>query len=422
MNWVKNLMKYRKKCRNCNKIFLQENIHELGFSPHANSLENEENRFKSKIFPLSLSYCNYCELVQSSIDFSTSDIFQSDYPYLSSQSESFLNHWENSLPRIIRESSLKQNSKILEIASNDGYLQDLFLKKNFRVLGVEPSPEPAKIAIAKKHQVYRDFFSYDLSNEILKLNGEQDLIIANNVVAHVPLINNFIKGIKNLLSKNGTAIFEFSYLMDVIKHGIFDTIYHEHVFYHSVTSMKNILLNHELEIFDLEKLDLHGGSLRLYVGFKGQKKIKNNVYKIIEIEKKYHQNLNINLKKIVDKSKEYSKNLLNFFLDNKQKNKIIFGYGAAAKTTTSLNLAKISNNHLEAVCDSANTKVGRFIPHVGIPIISLYEAQTKKCDIIIIFAWNYYDEIKKIIENSYNEKKLSCPSIISSRDKIFLNE
>jgi len=415
-------MIYREKCRNCNKIFSPENIHEFGLSPHANSLENLKNRFKSKIFPLSLSYCNYCELVQSSVDFSTLDIFKSDYPYLSSQSESFLKHWENSLPKIIKDFSLSESSKILEIASNDGYLQDLFLKKKYKVLGVEPSPEPAKIAVAKGHHVYKDFFSCYLSNKILKSKGCQDLIIANNVVAHVPLINDFIKGIKNLLCKKGVAIFEFSYLMDVIKYRLFDTIYHEHVFYHSATSMKNILLNHGLEIFDLENLDLHGGSLRLYVSFKGQKKINDSVYNILESEKKYHENLNFYLKKIVTKSKDYSQNLLKFLQENKLKNKTIFGYGAAAKTTTSLNLAEISNKHLEAVFDSANTKIGKFIPHVGIPIISLNEAQLKKCDIIIIFAWNYYEEIKKIIEHSYKEKNLPFPYIISSRDKIFLNE
>lgn len=415
-------MIYKSKCRNCDKDLLPKNLHEFGLSPHANSLENKKNRFKSNTYPLSLHYCNYCHLVQSAIDFASEEIFQSDYPYLSSQSKSYINHWEQSLPKIIKKFSLNNNSKIMEIASNDGYLQDLFFKKNINVIGIEPSPEPSKIAIQKGQQVIREFFNVQLSQNLINLYGNQDLIIANNVVAHVPLINDFIKGIKILLNKNGVAIFEFSYLMDVIDKGIFDTIYHEHVFYHSLTSMNNILNNHDLEIFDVENLSLHGGSLRIYVSFQGKNKISPNTSKICEIEKKYHKNLNFFLKKIVAKSKLHSNKLLQFLLKKQSENKVVFGYGAAAKTTTSLNLAMISDLHLKGVCDGADTKIGKFIPKVGIPIVSLKKVLENKCDIIIIFAWNYFHEIKRHIEVSYNQRNKSCPLIISSRDPIFLNE
>ena len=156
-------MNYREKCRNCNEAFLQQNLYELGPSPHANSLEKKENRFKSTLYPLSLYNCKKCYLVQGAVDFSSIDIFKNDYPYLSSQSQSFLDHWNNSLSKIINKYSLNSNSHILEIASNDGYLQDLFLKKNLIVIGVEPSPEPAEISVSKGNHVIQEFFTANLS-------------------------------------------------------------------------------------------------------------------------------------------------------------------------------------------------------------------------------------------------------------------
>lgn len=403
-------------CKFCKKK-LTLTLVDLVSSPIANSyLDNQYQ--KQNWFPLKIMVCTKCWLVQVVNNVSEKEIFKENYPYFSSISKSLLQHSKLYCEKVYNKFlKCERNIKILELASNDGYLLQYFKnKKNIsKVVGIEPTFEAAKIARKKKIHTICDFFNYKLSKKF----KNYDLLIANNVIAHIPDINDFIKGIKNSLSLKGVATIEFQYLVDLIKKNQFDNIYHEHFFYYSITSIEKILTKHQLEIFDIEKLNTQGGSLRIFL--KHRRNQKHLISKNVEIVRREEKKMSINTIKFYKnfhKTAVNKKNsLLQLLLRIKSKNKIIVGYGAAAKGNTMMNFCGIKNDLIRFVVDKNKFKQNKFLPGSCIPIVSEKLIKYTKPDYIIIFPWN----ISKEIANDLNYvRKWNCKFIVyQPRIKIF---
>jgi len=387
------------KCRSCKKV-LTEIFVDLGKSPIANSYALKESD-KQSWYSLKTMICKSCWLVQSVHNLSGKEIFSDQYPYFSSISKSLLNISKKYCDKIYNLflKKNKKNNQILELASNDGYLLQFFKKKKnvSRIIGVEPTKAAADLAKKKNIYTIQDFFNYKLSKKIKKKYKKFDLIIANNVVAHISEINSFIKGIKILLSQNGIVTIEFQYLIDLINKKLFDNIYHEHFFYYSLYSFSKILSRHGLKVFDVEHLKTQGGSLRLYICHKNNSKFKISIrlIKLRNLEKNLHINSLIfykNFSKLVFQKKN---NFLTLLLSLKKKNKNIIGYGAAAKGNTMINLCGIKNDIINFVVDKNKFKQKKFLPGSCIPIVHEKFIRSTKPNFIIIFPWNISKEIAK---------------------------
>ena len=384
------------KCRSCkNKLNLC--FIDLGNAPPSNSyLSKKQLNSTEMYYPLQVFICDSCWLAQV-IDYAGRDIFFNEfYPYFSSVSKSFTKHSKKYVDYVIKRFNLKSNnSKIVEIASNDGYLLQFFKKKKFKCLGIEPSTNCAKAARKKKINVIEKFFDFDLAKKLAKKNTV-DLIVANNVLAHVPDINNFVRGISILLKKKGVVTFEFPHLLELIKNNQYDTIYHEHYSYLSLIVVNTIFEKNGLKIFDVQQIGTHGGSLRVFAQKKTYHyyRLEKNVSKIISLEKKYELN-SIKPYKNFQKTAEKNKNeLLNFLIKCKNKNLKVAAFGAAAKGNTLLNYAGIKKDLISFVCDSSKSKQNRFLPGSRIPIYSPNYLTKNKPDYLLILAWNIADEIK----------------------------
>jgi hypothetical protein len=289
---------------------------------------------------------------------------------------------------------LNENSLVIEIASNDGYLLQYFKESNIKVLGVEPTKNTAKIAKQKGIHTIEEFFSSELAKNLLI--GKADLILGNNVLAHVPDINDFVKGVKISLSKYGINTFEFPHLLKLIQHNQFDTIYHEHFSYLSLTFLKHIFEKNGLELFDVQELDTHGGSLRVFTKHMedNTKKIEESVANLI----KYEETMGISdlnyYEGFQNKVNNIKNNFINFLINAKNDNKIIVGYGAAAKGNTLLNYCGIKANDLiQYVVDASPYKQNKLLPGSRIPVLHPDQIRVTKPDYIIIFPWNLRKEI-----------------------------
>jgi len=276
------------QCRFCN-YKINKTFVDLGISPLSNSFLKDENLKEiEKIFPLKVFVCENCFLVQLP-EFETPENIFNDYAYFSSYSKSWLKHVENYADMISVKNRLGKDSLVVELASNDGYLLQFFTKKGIPVKGIEPAANVAKVAKDKGIETIVDFFGERLASELSNKELKADLIIGNNVLAHVPNINDFVKGISILLKTNGTVNMEFPHLLQLIKHNQFDTIYHEHFSYLSLNTVKKIFEFHNLTIYDVEEIPTHGGSLRVYAKHKNNKnlEIENSVNELLEKEKKF---------------------------------------------------------------------------------------------------------------------------------------
>lgn len=396
------------KCKSCKKK-LSYTLIDLISSPIANSYSNHKYEIQ-KWYPLKIMICSDCWLVQVVNNVSEKEIFKDNYPYFSSISKSLLEHSKLYCEKVYKRFfKYEKNIKILEIASNDGYLLQYFKnKKNIsKILGIEPTPQAAKLAKKKNINTICKFFSYKLSKKYKNF----DLIIANNVIAHVPDINDFVKGIKNSLSSKGVATIEFQYLVNLIKKNQFDNIYHEHFFYYSMISINKVLERNGLKIFDVENINTQGGSLRLFIKHKKNIKflITNNVNKVMKNELDLSVNSTKFYKNFAQKVYSKKNSFLKLLLKIKEKNKIIIGYGAAAKGNTMINLCGIKNDLINYVVDKNSYKQKKFLPGSCIPIISDNMIKKIKPDYIIIFPWNIADEISKSL--SYT-RKWNCKFIV----------
>jgi SAM-dependent methyltransferase len=382
-------------CRHCHakldQVFL-----DLGCSPPSNAYLTKEDLNRPEVYyPLRLFVCNCCWLVQTE-DFARADeLFRADYAYFSSTSLTWLEHAARYCESIISRLSLDKNSYVVEIASNDGYLLKNFVKAGIPCLGIEPTESTAKAAELLGIPVVQKFFGETLGKELANSDRKADLILGNNVYAHVPDINDFTKGLAAALKPNGVVTLEFPHLMRMVEFRQFDTVYHEHYSYLSLQTVSRIFESSGLRIFDVEELSTHGGSLRVYGCLtKAKYEQTDSVGKILNEEvnrgmktKAWYANF--------QKEAEFVKDgLLSFLLEQKKLGKKIAAYGAAAKGNTLINFAGIKKDLVPFVCDAAKSKQEKFLPGSRIPIREPKAIEDFKPDFILILPWNIGEEIK----------------------------
>lgn len=380
-------------CRFCNTK-LTVVFADLGFSPPSNSLLKLNQLNKSEpTYPLKTYVCHKCFLVQIDEYKSHESIFNNEYVYFSSYSTSWLKHCEEYCNMIIRKFKLNNDSLVIEVASNDGYLLQYFKKNNIPVMGIEPTQNTANEAIKKGIPTVVDFMSVELANKLLKKEIKCDLILGNNVLAHVPNIIDFVSGFKILLKDEGVITMEFPHLLELIKNNQFDTIYHEHFSYLSLYFVNKLFISLDLRIFDVQKLSTHGGSLRIFGTHYANEKFQNtiNVKNILEEENGFGLTNIEKFKLFKKKPLKIKYDLSNFF--NKYKNKKIIAYGAAAKGNTLLNYCKIESNQIKFIVDLNPYKHNMFSPGTHIKIVSESNIKKFKPDYILILPWNLKDEI-----------------------------
>jgi len=388
------------KCRFCNHDLKIEFI-DLINSPLSNSyLSEEQLREPETFFPLKLFICQNCFLVQIDEMKKASEIFNQDYAYFSSFSSSWLNHARLYVDMITNRFQYDGDTQVIEIASNDGYLLQYFKKKNIPVIGIEPSNSVADAAKAKGIETIIDFFTSKLATYLVSKEIKADLLIGNNVFAHVPDINDFVQGLKIILKEDGVFTLEFPHLMELIQKNQFDTIYHEHFSYFSLNTVNLIFEKYHLQIFDVEQINTHGGSLRIYGKHRddNSKKISKNVDALIrkeEIEgmKNLDYYKDFEQKVIVEKN-----NLMSFLIEKNNKNKKVIAYGAAAKGNTLLNYCGIKNNLIDFVVDASPFKQGKYLPGSHIPIVKEKWIKDYKPDYILVLPWNLKSEIVPQLE------------------------
>jgi hypothetical protein len=381
------------KCRGCNSDVSNVFV-DLGESPIANNLISIENdKFSNVYYPLKVFVCDFCLLVQLPNLFSESEIFKDDYTYLSSYSQSWLEHCEFFVTEILKIIEFKKNDLVIEVASNDGYLLQYFLNKNIEVLGIEPTRSAANYALDKKIPTIIEFFGTELAHTLQKKNISPKLIIANNVLAHVPNLVDFIEGLSVLATEDTLITIEFPTVHNLIKNNQFDTIYHEHYSYLSISALLPILNRFFLSIVNLEKITTHGGSFRLYLK-KNSKNIKN--YSIESILKEEltldprHKSVQIDF---LAKIEQVKNDLLSELNTLKSKGAVIAAYGAAAKGNTLLNYCGIDSTKISYVIDRNPIKQGKKLPGSLIPVHSEEFLEINPPDVILILPWNLSSEI-----------------------------
>ncbi len=398
-------------CRHC-KIPLKYTFLDLGYAPHSNAYLRKEDLNNPEVyFPLKIKVCDKCWLVQTEDCSDAVALFTPDYAYFSSASKFWLSHAKKYSTKIIKNLNLNKDSFVVELASNDGYLLKNFLKKKIPCLGIEPTKSTANAAEKLDIPVIKKFFSNDLAKQLILEGRKADLIIGNNVYAHVPDINDFTKGIKTLLKKGGTVTLEFPHLMNLIDKSQFDTIYHEHFSYLSLHTVIKIFKSVGLKVWDVEKIPTHGGSLRLYgCHLADNRNIKRSVSLLLKDE------IDRNLQKIKtylyfqNKVDNIKNKFLSFLIKQKNKGKNIVAYGAAAKGNTLLNYAGIKSDLISIVFDGSISKQGKYMPGSHIPILDPINLKKINPDCILILPWNIEKEIKKAVR-SYSSKKMNIVSL-----------
>lgn len=392
-------------CRSCGAQVTRV-VCDLHHAPPSNAyLSQDELELPEIYYPLRVLVCESCWLMQIDEYKQAAEIFSRDYRYYSSYSSSWVNHASDFVSMIIPRLGLDKNSRVLEIASNDGYLLQFFVHHGIPCLGVDPAEGPADEAQKRGIETIRDFFSIRFAREIVKEKGEQDLVIGNNVLAHVPDINGFVEGLREVLAHDGTITLEFPHLLELMRHVQFDTIYHEHYSYFSLITVRDLFMRHHLRIYDVERLPTHGGSLRVYACHEGSdiNTISQAVTDCIDEEIRYGLNtpdVYISFQENVNKIRE---NFLSFLLEQKRVGKQVVGYGAAAKGNTLLNACGIKGTDLiRYVVDASPYKQGFFLPGSHIPIYHPDRIMSDKPDVIIIFPWNIAEEIVLLLKCAHN--------------------
>ena len=384
------------KCRFCDEE-LKHLMVDLGMTPLANAyLDTDSIQQEESFYPLRIFVCHNCFLVQLAESVESPKQLFSEYLYFSSYSKTWLNHTEELAHNLIDKFSLDEKNQVIEIASNDGYLLKHFKNKNIPILGIEPAENIAKFAEKQGIKTLNKFFGLQTANELKQTGCEADLLIAINVLPHLPNIKDFVEGIKKILKPNGVCMIQFStYMLPFLHDTEFDSIYHEHYYYFSLLSVQKILSTFKLEIFDVDELSIHGGSLRIYVKHQENLKIKINQKVNNLIKKEIENGLDLvstyeSFSKRVTRSKL---KIWNFFITAKQNNKKIIGYGAPAKGNTMLNFCGIGKDIIEYTVDISPHKQGLFLPGTHIPINKPEIIKETKPDYVIILAWNFKEEI-----------------------------
>ena len=396
-------------CRYCKSQ--TTTILDLGFSPPSNQYIHKDIDIEF-YYPLVLIACKNCGLLQTSADIDSQLLFDDNYSYFSSYSTTWISHCEKLADEI--KSNFKSEN-VVEVASNDGYLLEILKNKGINAYGIEPTKSTAEVAIDKNLTVVNDFLTLKLAKKLVREKGNVDVLIANNVLAHVPDLKDFVQSIFTLLDYDGVAIIEFPYAKNLAHDNQFDTIYHEHYSYFTLTTLKIIFNENKLEIVDVKNIKTHGGSLRIYAKrvSKGLE-VSTQVAEMLSYESEAKINSIQYFLKMQKNALDIKINLLNFLVECKINNKKVIGYGAAAKGNTLLNYCGINKDLLEFVVDKNPHKIGKLLPGSQIPVKDESQINTLRPDYILILPWNLMDEIIEQLHyvNEWNAKfVVAIPSL-----------
>ena len=384
------------RCRFC-EAPLSHTFADLGMSPLANSyVAPEKADAMEPFYPLHALVCTKCWLVQLQMYQTGEDIF-SDYAYFSSYSDSWLAHAKAYAEKMRARFKLDSSSQVVEIASNDGYLLQYFKEAGVPVLGVEPAKNVAEVAVAKGIPSVVKFFGEATARELVTEGMQADLLLGNNVLAHVPDLNDFVGGMKVLLKPTGVITMEFPHLQRLVDECQFDTIYHEHFSYFSFITVEQVFARHGLTLFDVEELPTHGGSLRIYGRHSqdGSKPVSENVIALREREKQLGYAALDLYNSFADKVMATKRDILEFLIKAKRAGKTIVGYGAPAKGNTLLNYCGIRGDMIAYTVDRSPHKQGHYLPGTRIPIYGPEKIRETRPDYVVILPWNLKDEIIK---------------------------
>ena len=381
-------------CRSC-RSELTNIVIDLGFAPPSNAYVTREGLNKPEIyFPLRVLVCDSCWLVQTEDFLGRDDVFDSDYHYFSSTSISWVQHSKTYTESVIADLSLNSKNFVVEIASNDGYLLQHFQSAGIHCLGIEPTLSTATVSQEKGIPTLIEFFGSELAQRIIKDFRPADLVIGNNVFAHVPELNDFCEGISILLAKNGVCTLEFPHLLSLLKFNQFDTIYHEHFSYLSLISITPLLDRHNLRIFRVDKLHTHGGSLRIYICKTDANWLSNGSLDFLtEEERNFGLDTRSGYKELWSQARKMKIDLLKFLITCRDEGRIVVGYGAAAKGNTFINYAGIDSDLVRYVVDASKSKQSKFLPGSHIPIHSPEMLSKVRPDVLLILPWNIADEV-----------------------------
>jgi SAM-dependent methyltransferase len=384
------------KCRHC-AAPLEHRFLDLGFAPPSNAYLSRDDLSKpERYYPLRLLVCDRCWLVQTEDSACAEDMFEADYAYFSSTSSTWLDHAARYADDITRRLGLNRQSMVIEVASNDGYLLKNFVAAGIPCLGIEPTAGTAAASEALGVPVLREFFGEALGKRLAAEGRQADLIVGNNVFAHVPDINDFTRGLKEVLKPGGTVTLEFPHLMRLIEQAQFDTVYHEHFSYLSLYSATRIFEAAGLRIFDVEELPTHGGSLRIYGCHAGDERAGEPAVAALLAEEARRGLRELAVYQAFQARADRIKDdLLAFLIDAKRSGKVLAAYGAAAKGNTLLNYAGVKPDLLPFVCDAALSKQGKFLPGSHVPILPPSALIERRPDYLLILPWNIATEVRE---------------------------
>ena len=390
-------------CRVCKSTNLKK-IFSFGPTPLANNFLHEtEKDLPELFFPLDVFFCQSCSFLQLGYVVNPKLLFD-NYVYVSSTSAVFVNHFVKFSDDVIKKFSLTNASFVVDIGSNDGILLLPYLKKGIKVLGIEPAKHIAEIARKKGITTVAKYFSVKLANRAVKKPEKADIVTATNVFAHINDLDEVINGVKSIIKKDGVFIIEAPYLIDFLEKKYFDLVYHEHLSYWSVRSFITIFKRFDMEVFDVEKVSVHGGSIRVYVKNKNSKyKKSNSVSKFLEKEKRMKLGKIQTYLSFQNEILKIRAKLVSLLKDLKLKGKTIAAYGAPAKGNTLLNYFKIGSEIIEYVVDDSSYKQGLYTPGTRIRVVSSDELNINQPDYILILAWNFKESI--IENNSWLKKR-----------------
>jgi len=386
----------QRQCRFCEKP-LHYTFVNLGSSPMANDiLSRDQVNRAERFYPLHSFICENCLLVQLEVFETHEHIFgDGDYSYFSSYSDSWLRHAKSYTDRMVERFGFDATSQIIEIASNDGYLLQYFLEKGIPVLGVEPASNVAQVAMEKGIPTLVKFFGVQTAQELVAEGKQADLLLGNNVLAHVPDLNDFVAGMAIALKPNGILTMEFPHLLQLMQHNQFDTIYHEHFSYFSFLTVEQVFAAHGLALFDVEELPTHGGSLRIYGCHNGasSRDVSDRVAQLKAKERAFGLDQMDTYLSFAERVRATKRKLLKFMIDAKSDGKSIVGYGAPAKGNTLLNYCGVRTDCIDYTVDRNPHKQGMFLPGTHIPIHHPDRILETQPDYVLILPWNLKEEI-----------------------------
>jgi SAM-dependent methyltransferase len=388
-----------KLCRFCGTE-LRQTFVDLGMSPLCETYPSVGDLDRAEsYYPLHVYVCGECFLVQLDQYESPESIF-GDYAYFSSYSDSWLKHADNYCGLMIRRFELGEQSLVVEVASNDGYLLQYFVQRKVPVLGIEPAGNVAKVAIEKGVPTLVRFFGAQLAQQLAAEGRCADLVLGNNVLAQVPDLNDFVEGLKILLKPEGVLTLEFPHLLQLMDRNEFDTIYHEHFSYFSMLSTVRMMEAHEMKVFDVEELPTHGGSLRVYAcrATSRSHRVESKVAELVALEKNVGLASLKGYENFARQVKETKLALVDFLIQAARQGKTVAGYGAPGKSATLLHYCGIGKDLIEYTVDRSPYKQGRFLPGTHIPIYHPDRIREMKPDYVVILPWNLKEEIMKQLQ------------------------